>query len=353
MKAFFLTSYGDFDALQYRIDVPRPVPASDEVLVKVRASAVNNTDIATRTAWYHQDRKEPGRNPELNFPRIQGAGAVGTIEEVGGDVAGLHGGQPVVIDPFLRDPSLPTHAQLLTLLGKGRDGGFAEYLTVPADYALPVDPSCGLTFAELACLPTAYQTAEEMQLRAVVAPENLVLVTGASGGVGLANVELAAMRGATVVAVAGTSKHNEIRAQGAVHLIDREADLAVELHRTVGAKQLDVVLDVVGGPSFPAMLSNLKRGGHYVTAGAIAGPLVKVDLRELIYADLRMDGQATARPEVLQNLIRYAEAGILRPRVAAVYPLAELIEAQREFLTKAHVGKIVVDVDRADIPISG
>ncbi|MBE1525541.1 zinc-binding dehydrogenase [Nesterenkonia lutea] len=167
----------------------------------------------------------------------------------------------------------------------------------------------------------------------------------------MANVELAAMRGATVVAVASAAKHEEVRARGAHHVIEREADLVGELRRTVGEKQLHVILDVVGGPSFPAMLSNLEPGGHYVAAGAIAGPLVKLDLRELIYADLRMTGQATARPEALQNLVRYAEAGVLRPRIAAIYPLGELIEAQRAFVNKAYVGKIVIDVDRAESPI--
>lgn len=345
MRAVVLTGHGGPDRLEYRTDVRRPSVGPDEVLIRLRASAVNNTDIAFRENWYDHEEGTPGE-PD-RWPRIQGAGGAGIVEEVGVRVGDLAPGDVVLVDPFLRHPGLAGGPSLIALMGAAeRDGCFADYVTVPRDNAVPA--ASELTFAELACLPTAYQTAEEMQLRAGVDEGWTVLVTGASGGVGSANVELAKLRGATVIAVAGSSKRAGVEALGADHVIDRPGAHAEDVWGDL--PPVDAVLDVTGGELTQTWLEHLVTGGVYVTAGAIAGWSARIDLRTLIYNDLTVIGQVVARREALVNLIRYAGEGRLTPRVARVFGLDDLPAAQAFFAAKDFVGKVVVEIDDAASP---
>ncbi|MEZ2388549.1 zinc-binding dehydrogenase [bacterium RCC_150] len=331
MKAVVLTGTGGSEMLEYR-DVPTPAPGPGEVLVRLHASAVNNTDIAFRQNWYAKDVRVP-------WPRIQGAGGVGTIDGVGDGVNSRRSGERVIVDPFLRRPAATVEKSLVTLMGSTDvDGCFAEFVVVSGENAVAVSPD--VPVAEAACLPTAYQTAEEMQLRAGVTAGQTVLVTGASGGVGRANVELAAMRGARVFAVAGRDKHDLVRAAGAAVVIQRDGSGSPE-----DFPAFDAVLDVTGGPMMQTWLESIVLGGVYVTAGAIAGWETKIDLRTVIYNDLRIIGQQVARPSALVNLASYAGAGLLHPHVAAIFPLASMKEAQARFVEKDFVGKIVIDID--------
>jgi len=353
MRAVLLTGHGGLDQLEYREDVARPQPGPGEVLVRLRAATVNNTDLATRTAWYARTDDEPSDAPKIEtfnkrsiqFPRIQGAGGAGIVEAVGSGVPVARIGEVVMVDPYLRDLSLPPPAQLALFMGSGCDGCFADYVAVPAENAVSVESD--LSFAELACLPVGHQTAEEMQQRAGIKPGNKVVISGASGGVGAANVQLARMRGAEVLALAGRAKHDAVRALGATHVIDRDEDVVAASERLWGERAVDVVLDVVGGAQFPALLHSLRRGGHIVSAGAIAGPLAEVDLRAVIYRDLRISGVGTAQPEAMAALSRYAGEGRMKPSIGAMFPLKDLAAAQGAFIEKAHVGKIVVDIENA------
>jgi NADPH:quinone reductase-like Zn-dependent oxidoreductase len=177
-----------------------------------------------------------------------------------------------------------------------------------------------------------------MLTRARVAAGETVLVTGASGGVGSAAVQLARRRGAQVVAVASAAKAAAVASLGARKVLGRDADVLAEL----GPESVDAVIDVVGGPSFPRLLEVLKRGGRYAVAGAIAGPTVELDLRTLYLKDLRLLGCTILDPEVFGNLIAYIERGEIKPLVSATYPLREIVAAQKDFLSKAHAGKIVL-----------
>ena len=362
MRAVLLLGHGGLEQLVYRSDVPVPVPGPGEVLVGVRACGVNNTDINTRTGWYapsvttgvtaelarlgvsgSNDDLGSWDRKSLGFPRIQGAAIAGNIVAVGPGVAAARIGDVVVVDPVVRDMSLPRWARGLQYIGSERDGGYAEFAAVPADNALAVSGPLG--FAELAGLPCAYQTAEEMQLRARVQGTDTVLVTGASGGVGSANVQLAKLRGARVIAVAAADKERRIRQLGADLFIPRAVpDLAAAVAALVLDRGVDVVLDVTGGDNVLQMWRCLCRAGRYVTAGAIAGPIARVDLRDLIYKDLEMYGVGNPEPEALSNLIRHVEAGALKPVVDKVFPLAQLRQAQEAFAAKSHVGKIVIDI---------
>ena len=354
MRAVLLTGHGGFDQLQYRTDVPVPAAADGEVLVQVSACGINNTDVNTRIGWYAADvreatsgEREPaaaggGWTDGLAFPRIQGADVCGVVAAVGADGAG-HPliGRRVLIDPWVLDPLAPLDLAAARYLGSELDGGFAEFCVVPIANVHPVDSA--LSDAELATFACSSVTAENMLTKTAVGGSDVVVVTGASGGVGTAVVQLAHARGAHVIAVASAAKADAVRRLGADAVVDRE-------HRALGAAvrdasptgACDVVVDVVGGPMFTALIPTLRPGGRYVSAGAIAGPIVEFDLRQLIYGDLHFDGATVCPPGTFARVVAHIEAGRLRPVLATTYPLEAIVEAQRAFLAKGHVGNIVV-----------
>jgi len=349
MRAMLLTGHGDVTALEYRTDVPVPEPARGEVLVRVKAAAVNNTDINLRTGWYSKVAAEPSGPPPdgtftaadagwtgtpVVFPLIQGADACGEIVAVGGGIPSTRLGERVLIDPVLRPPASAPAAPM-RYLGSDCPGAFAEYVAVPAVNAVPVRSS--LSDAELASFPCSYTTAENLLTRARVSADDTVLVTGASGGVGAAAVQLAHRRGSRIIAVAAAAKAPAIQALGAAEVVARGEDLEARLR----GQRIDVVIDVVGGPAFPALLGILTPGGRYAVAGAIGGPVVALDLRTLYLKDLSMYGCTIPDPAVFTSLVRYIEQGEIRPLVAKTFALRDLAAAQEAFLEKAHVGKIV------------
>ncbi|MCO4878279.1 alcohol dehydrogenase family protein [Paraburkholderia caribensis] len=364
MRAVHLTGYGGIEKLVYREDVATPQPQNGEVLIKVGACGLNNTDVNLRTRWYHRSvneslseqvaltgakgagAEEEQGNASWNqesivFPRIQGAAIAGRIVAVGPSVDAGRVGERVLVDPQVRDLSLPLRAQLIAYLGGDRDGGFAEYAVVPAANAYPLSSS--LTDAELATFPTSYDTAEEMLVRARLSEGETVVITGAAGGVGTALIQLAHIRKARVIAIAGKSKEERIRELGAHAFVPREVDnLRGAVEKIVGPQGVDVVADVVGGPMFGDLLKLLRRGGRYSTAGAIAGPVQPLDLRDLIYKDLEMYGITCPTPETFAQVVGYVESGQLRPLVDRVFDLSDLREAQGELVKRAHVGKLVV-----------
>lgn len=350
MRAVLLTGNGGFDRLSLRDDVPVPVPGPGEVLIRVGAAGVNNTDINTRTAWYSravtgataaggaegfaaarsEDAGWTGAVPQ--FPRIQGADAAGTIVATGPDVPPARVGERVLVEPVFSG----AHRFAATYFGSEVDGAFARYARVPARHAHRIVTA--LSDVELASFPCAYGAAENMLTRAALAPGERVLITGASGGVGSAAVQLAHRRGARIVALAGADKAADVAALGAGQVVGRSADLVA----LFGRDHFDVVIDVVGGEGFPALLDVLARGGRYAVAGAIAGPVVPLDLRPLYLKDQVLLGCTILDPKVFPALVGYIERGEIRPLVAATYPLAEIVAAQRAFLEKRHVGKIVL-----------
>jgi NADPH:quinone reductase-like Zn-dependent oxidoreductase len=346
MRAVLLTGHGGTEQLVLRNDVPVPVPGLGEVLVRVRAAALNNTDINTRIGWYSRSVRsgtDAGGAAEsrasdsgwagnaVSFPLIQGADACGEIVHVGPVVDTGRLGERVLIDPVLRGPSgAPLY------FGSDVPGAFAEFTVVPARNACAVHSA--LSDIELASFPCAYLAAENMLTRAAVAANERVLVTGAAGGVGSAAVQLARRRGAQVIGVAEPSKWPALAALGVQRLLPRDCDLVVELAR----EPLHVVIDVVGGARFAQLLAILMHGGRYAVAGAVAGPRVELDLRTLYLKDLRLLGCTLPEPGVFASLIAYIERGEIRPLISATYPLSEIATAQARFLERSHVGKIVL-----------
>ncbi len=353
MRGVVLTGHGELDKLEYRDDLPVPSPGPDEVLIAVTACGVNNTDINTRTGWYSKtvsgatgatvlDADHDGSwGGGLTFPRIQGADPAGRIVAVGNGVPEVRIGERVITDPWLRDPG--GDLEKARYLGSEVDGGFAEYVVVPAENAHAIDTD--LADVELASFSCSYSTAEHMLHRAGVAADQWVLVTGASGGVGTGLVQLAKRRGARVVAIAGESKLDAVVALGADVVIARQSpDVPGAVRDAV--RRVDVFADVVGGDMFAPLLELVRRGGHYATAGAIAGPIVDLDLRTLYLHDLTLHGATVPPPVVFSNLMGYIERGEIGPVVGATYPLERLAEAQSAFMEKQHVGAIVMEVAR-------
>ena len=339
MRAFVLTGRGGLENLEYREDYPVPKPGSDEILVEVAACGMNNTDINTRVGWYAGG----GWGGDLEFPLIQGADPAGRIVAAGENIDPSRLGERVLIDAWIR-PS-KGRVQDASYLGSERNGGFAEYVAVPAVNAYPINSD--LTDVELASFPCSYATAEHMLHRAAVREGQRVLVTGASGGVGSALIQLAKRRGAEVIALTSASKIYDVGRIGADVVLDRDmedVDQAI-LEETGG---VDVFADVVGGDLFAALFETIRRGGHYTTAGAIGGPIVSLDLRTLYLRDITMHGATVLPPAVFENLVAYIEAGEVRPVVAAVYPLSELKEAQIGFIEKDHVGGYVIEIGESE-----
>lgn len=354
MKAVVLTGHGSYDRLEYRIDVPVPRPGAGEVLIRVRAAAVNNTDINMRVGWYSKTVSEdtatasaspgsPARSSDDGgwagdtpaFPLIQGADVCGHVVATGPGVSAARVGERVVVDPVLR-PNGDDAGERCGYLGSDRNGAFAEFVCVPSANAFAIN--CSLTDVELASFPCSYSAAESMLTRAEVGHGETVLVTGASGGVGSAAVQLAVRRGARVIAVAGASKTDKVTQLGAAEVLCRDSDILAR----IGANCVDVVIDVVGGPQFAELLEVLRREGRYAVAGAIAGPIVDLDLRTLYLKDLRLLGCTIPEPEVFPNLVGYIERGEIEPIVACTHQLSAIVEAQRDFLSKRHTGKIVL-----------
>lgn len=352
MRAMVTIRHGDLDQIVLHEDWPRPDPAPGDVLIRVGACGLNNTDVNTRTGWYSKAVSEAttgdvyatvndddptwGGAP-IAFPRIQGADVCGKIVAVGAGVDPHRIGERVITDNWLRDPDDPDNMEKTGYFGSERDGGFAEFTTVPAVNARAVQSN--LSDAELATFSCSFSTAEGMLTRAKVTDADTVLVPGASGGVGGALVQLAKRRGAHVIAMASESKHDEVAKLGSDRLLPRAPD---DLRAALGAEKITVVADVVGGSYWPQLIDALERGGRYTCSGAIAGPMVELDLRTFYLRDLTFTGSTVIDPEVMTNLIRYIEADELKPALAATYPLENLREAQAAFIAKKHTGNIVV-----------
>jgi len=359
MRAVALTGHGGLDKLEPRDDWPVPAPGGDEVLIRVHASGLNNTDVNVRTAWYSKGVSEATTGGALagaaqedaawggapiGFPLIQGADVCGTVVAAGGTAGRDLIGRRVLVDPWLRDWERPFDLDRARYFGSECNGGFADYAIAPVRNVHPVESS--LSAAELATFATSYMTAENMLNRAGVHDNDVVLIPGASGGVGSALIQLARRRGARTVALCSESKAEAVAALGADAVLPRAPDdLKGALQEATGRDTVTVVADVVGGVLWPQLIDVLVRGGRYTCAGAIAGPMVTFDLRTFYLNDLTFTGATIVPPGVFADLVGYIERGEIRPLLAETYPLMELAAAQEAFIAKRHIGNIAVTMD--------
>ena len=337
MHAVLLTGHGGLEKLEYKTDVKVPIPKDDEVLIKISAAGINNTDINTRTGWYSKSTDNDGGSwsgEPIKFPRIQGVDVCGNIVSVGSKVNSSRIGERVIVRPMQTNPKNSARPNMVTL-GSELDGAFAQYVAIRSSEAFNIN--CKWTDVELASIPCSYSTAEGLLHRVRLGAEK-IFINGASGGVGSATIQLAKIRKAHITAQCSSSKMNEIKKIGANEVVARESNLIKEL----GKNKYDVVIDLVAGENWNQLIEILKPGGRYATSGAIAGPIVSFDVRTLYLKDLTFYGCTYQPIEVFKNLISYIEKGEIKPLVSKTYPLKEIKKAQEDFLLKKHVGKLVL-----------
>ncbi|USD44202.1 alcohol dehydrogenase family protein [Vibrio sp. SCSIO 43135] len=342
MHAVQMIGHGGYEMLQYSETVAIPSPKPDQVLIRVKAAGVNNTDINTRIGWYskgdNQAEDASWSGEALKLPRVQGADICGEIVAVGGKIDANRIGQRVLVEPCLSQvegsrPKIPWY------IGSECDGGFAQYAVVDSVHAYHINSS--LSDVELASFPCSYSTAENMLTRARVSQDDRVLISGASGGVGSAAIQLAKARGAYVIAITSPSKSDHVKALGADQTVSR-TDLLPEV---LGHNSIDVVIDLVAGDAWPQFLDVLRHKGRYAVSGAIGGAMVNLDVRTLYLKDLSFFGCTVLEPEVFQNLVNRIESNHIKPIVARTFALKEIQAAQEFFLAKSHVGKVVLTVE--------
>jgi len=352
MQAIVTTGCGGYERLVLR-EVPVPVAGPGEVLLRVLAAGMNHTDVNTRLGWYDAGvalagTGEPaapgvdgavsgaaqGWSGAIPFPLIQGADCCARVLAVGPGVSDSLVGRRVLVRPCMRRHGFDSLETVW--MGSDFDGAFAQFVKVPAAEVFAVQ--CGWSDVELATIPCAYGTAENMLQRARLVAGEHVLVTGASGGVGSAVVQLARRRGARVTAVVARPKMARLRALGAEHVLARDEDVVA----AVGQAAVDLVVDNVAGPGFGPLLKVLRTGGRYVSSGAVAGPVVALDMRDFYLKDLTLIGCTAWDASVFPDLVGYVERGEIEPLVAGVFPLEQIAQAQRVFLQKTHVGNFVL-----------
>jgi len=349
MSAVLTTGHGGYEMLEFRKDIKVPSPDSDQVLIKVLGAGINNTDINTRTAWYSKSVKgETNANHSqgedgdgswsgepLEFPIIQGADCYGEIVAVGDNVDAGRIGERVLVRT-MQQYAVDYRPYECWTMGSECDGAFAQYMVAFSDESFKIESNW--SNAELASIPCAYSTAENLLERSDVKEGEVVLITGASGGVGSAAIMLAKRRGARVVAVASEAKARMVQEIGTDEVIHREDKLI----DSIDNESIDVVIDLVAGESWGELLEVLKKGGRYAASGAIAGPIVELDVRTLYLKDLVLIGCTFQDRQVFQNLIGYIERNEIKPLVSKTYPLRDIVNAQKDFVSKKYVGKLVL-----------
>ena len=350
MRAMLLTGHGGPEKLVFDENWPTPAVTSDEVLIRVGACGINNTDIWVREGAYGStdDPNEVasfGDSP-IQFPIVQGADIVGIIVACGSDIGSSRIGERVMIDfGIYAGPGddVPSH----DYIGSGRPGGFAQYVAVPAENAHAVETP--LSDTELATFCCAYITGEHMLRRARVSAGERVLVTGASGVVGSGVIQLCRARGAIPYAVVGAGKEDAVRLIGAEGTITRgEGSLIDAVSQVTEEAPIDVVIDTVAGPMLPDLIEVLRPQGRYATCGAMGGPMVEIDMRRIYLKNLELHGASQGTRGDFAAIRDYALSGKIKPLVACTFALEDMGLAQEEFKKKKFVGKLVITVKEPD-----
>ncbi len=338
MRAAIFHEHGGPEVVRIE-QVARPRPGPGDVLVQVRASAMNHLDL-----WVRR-----GIPIETTMPHIGGSDISGVIAEAGEGVDPARIGERVVINPSLwcghcRDCQRGEESQCATyrIQGEHTDGGFAEFVACAADHAYAIPDA--MSFETAAAIPISYMTAWRALRRAALAPGEDVLVIGASGGTALAAVQIARMMGARVFAVTGgAEKAARIKELGADVVYDRnETDWATALYRDTGKRGVDVVVENVGTPTWTGSVRSLARGGRLVTYGATAGPRVELDLRVVFWKQLQVIGTTMANRREWEDLLRTVFAGEIQPVIDRVMPLDEARAAHEYLEAGGQIGKVVL-----------
>jgi NADPH:quinone reductase-like Zn-dependent oxidoreductase len=339
MRAIRIYEHGGLEVLKYEEDVPVPELEAGEVLLKVKACALNYLDIWVR-------RGIPG----VPLPHIPGSDVAGVIEELSPGVEGFQPGERVVINPGVScgqcdycrrgEDSL---CETYHIIGEHVDGGYAEFVKVPVRNLMRIPE--GFSFEEAAAAPLVFLTAwRALITRAQLRPGETVLILGASGGVGTACVQIAKLAGAQVIAVAGSDeKLQKLKELGADVLINHtQQDFSKEVWQLTGKRGVDLVVDSIGEATWERSLRVLAKDGRLVTYGATSGPKPLTDVRLVFWRQLRLIGTTMGNHREFTEVMRLVWERKLKPIVDQVFPLKEAAQAQQLLESRQHFGKLVL-----------
>lgn len=342
MKAVQVTGYGDLDKLK-TVDRETPKPKENEVLIKVKACGINNTEIWMREGAYGADTESGWRPEGVQFPRIPGSDITGIVVEAGNNVEESMLGREVVLFPFTSTGAEGTehYSDDMSFIGSEYDGGYAEYVVWPADLCYPMPLK---DFTKSAVFSVSGLTAWHMVEQIRPKKEETILVTGANGGVGSMNVQIASkMHGAKVIALVGDpSLRERMKELGATHVLSYKSQhLAEEILELTGGP-VDSVLDVVGDALFSTMIKVLKKGGKLCISGSIGGQTTHVDLRDIYLKHITLYGSVLGTRKEFRDMLDAVAEGKLTPVIDRTFPLEEAGAAQAYFKQSGKLGKIVL-----------
>ncbi len=342
MKAIQFQQHGGPEVLKYT-DAPDPIIRPNEVLVRVRACALNHLDL-----WVRQGIPIV----RIPLPHIPGSDVAGEVAQIGADVTTVRVGQKVVLTPGVACgkcaaclAGLDNRCQGFTNLGYMIDGGCAEFVRAPEVNCLPYPEN--LSYEQAASVPLVFQTAWHMLVvRAELQPGEDVLILGAGSGVGSAAIQIAKFFGTRVIATAGTDeKLAKARELGADEVINHKSQkIREEVRRITNKRGVDVVFEHVGTATWDDSLASLAPSGRLITCGATTGYDAKVDLRFLFTRQLSLLGSYMGTKNDLRTVMKLVAAGRLKPVVDRVFPLAEAAAAHSYLESGAQFGKVVLTV---------
>ena len=340
MKAVLFRRHGGPEVLEY-VEVPTPVPADGEALIRVKACSLNHLDL-----WIRQGIPAY----QIRLPHISGCDVAGVVERLGQDVTGLRVGDSVVATPGLscfecvwckagQDNLCASYG----IRGAKTDGGYAEYATAKASDLLPLPPGC--SFEDAAAFPLVFLTAWHMLMtRAVVRAGETVLVHAAGSGIGHAAIQIAKLAGATVFTTVGSDeKIPKATALGADVVVNYAREPFVErIQQATQGRGVDVVFEHIGPHTWEGSLRLVAKGGRLVTCGATTGPIVPLDVRYVFSRHLSILGSTMGTRHELLTVAGLIGERKLKPVIDAVVPLAEARAAQERLLGRQVFGKLVL-----------
>lgn len=340
MKAVVFHEFGGVEKLRYE-DFPDPEPGAGEVLVKVKACALNHLDI-----WQRQGL------PGVTLPHISGSDVAGIVEECGAGVSGIKRGQEVIISPGISCMKCvkclngdDNQCNEYNILGYRNNGGYAEYVVVPAVNVLPKPEA--LSFEESASVPLVFLTAWHMLVsRGGIQPGDKVLVHAGGSGVGIAAIQIAKLFGAYVITTVGSDEKIErAKSLGADEVINyKRQDFEQEVKRITNKQGVDIIVEHIGPDVWEKSIRVLAKNGRLVTCGATSGPAANIDLRYVFSRHLSILGSYMGRKNELLEVLKFIESGKLKPVVHKVFELRDAQQAQQEMLDRKNFGKIVLRV---------
>jgi NADPH:quinone reductase-like Zn-dependent oxidoreductase len=383
MNAVFFNQHGTPDVLTYG-EFPTPTPGPDEVVVGVKACALNHLDIWIRMGI-------PGITVPL--PHILGADVAGVIETVGSNVKNWKPSQKVIVAPGLSCGAC-THCQggndhlcdKYDILGQQSNGGYADSVKVPANNLLPfpdpeerkssegfpsplgrgqgegTNPSRPLSFEEAASIPLTFLTAWQLLVtNGNVQPGQTVLVHAGGSGLGIACIQIAKLKGAHVITTVGSPEKEAFASRAFAHRENvertnvprtnvrpddvinyRETDFQKEVLRITNNRGADLVVDHIGQETFEKSLNSVAKGGKLLTCGATSGRQIQFDLRTLFGRNITVQGTRMGRKSGLTDVLSHVEAGRLTPVIDSVYPLSDAAKAHQRMESRENFGKIVL-----------